>query len=86
MDNRSDNRKIIEEVVNRHPRLSRVAQYLAERHDLDVETVKSKFLDFLESEGFSYHDNVPHNVLCFEYVEADGRFVNRTKFSPANPY
>ena len=86
METAKTKRERIVGAVESHPRLSKVADYLAVQHNLDREILKDRFIDFLEREGFYYSDNLPHQVLCFEFNASRGEFINRTKLVHDKPY
>lgn len=78
METTENKRKKIEEAVQSHTQFSKVSDYLAEKYNLDKSETQRKFIDFLEKENFQYYDNMPHNVLCFEFDINSGDFINRT--------
>jgi len=84
METTTQKRDRIEQVVNGHPQFSKVSGYLAERFNLDQTETQRKFIDFLVKEDFQYFDNLPHNVLCFEFDINSGEFINRTKVCGTN--
>lgn len=84
METTTQKRHRIEGVVNEHPQFSKVSDYLAQRYNLDKSETKRKFIDFLVKENFQYFDNLPHNVLCFEFDINRGEFINRTKVGGMN--
>lgn len=78
METTESKRKKIEGLVSGHSQFSKVSDYLAEKYNLDKSETYRKFIDFLVREDFDYYDNMPHNVLCFEFDKNNGEFINRT--------
>lgn len=78
METAKTKRERIVGAVESHPRLSKVAEYLAEKHNMEKGEVFRRFIDFLEREGYFCVDSLPHRVLCFVFDEQERDFVNRT--------
>lgn len=86
METTENKRRKIEDAVQSHPQFSKVSDYLAEKFNIDKSEMYGRFIDFLVKEDFQYYDNMPHNVLCFEFDINSGEFINRTKFTSQNNY
>lgn len=75
----TDKRKEIENVVNSHPTLNKVADYLNQNFNIPKEQAYNKFIDFLEKEVEYVYDKNFYGVKCFEFDEVSKEFKNRTK-------
>ena len=75
----TNKRKQIENVVNSHPTLNKVAEYLNKNYNIPKDQAYNKFIDFLEKEVHCIVDNNLCGVKCFEFD-----IKNRTIFAECN--
>lgn len=80
----TNKRKEIENVVNSHPTLNKVADYLNQNFNIPKEQAYKKFIDFLENEVDYVYDKSFCGVKCFEFDEKEKEFKNRTKMNVAH--
>ena len=79
-------RKIIEEFVSQHRTLSRVADFISTKHNIDKEIVYNKLIDFLTAESNYIQNNMLKGIRCFSYDVTTNSFVNETIYSNFNGY
>lgn len=74
-------RKEIQNLVNTHPILKEVPQYISSKHNLDKNKVYNDFIDFLCKESIGVKQNKICGVSCFVFDEERKAFVNKTIFT-----
>lgn len=79
-------RQIIENFVNEHKTLSKVADFISTKHNVDRDIIYNKLIDFLTSESNYIQDNMMKGIRCFKYDVANNTFVNKTIYSNFNDY
>lgn len=77
----TNKRKEIENIVNSHPTLNKVAEYLNQNFNIPKEQAYNKFIDFLEKEVNCICNKNLYGVKCFEFDKESNEFKNRTKYN-----
>ena len=69
----------VEQYVNNHPTLSRVADFNSSAYGIDRNKVQEKLITFLVKETTGIVNNILCGVRSFEFNPSKQSFVNRTK-------
>lgn len=77
--NKQNKRVVVEQYVNNHPTLSKVADFNSKVYGLERSKVYEKLITFLVKETTGIVNNILCGVRSFEFNPSNQSFVNRTK-------
>ena len=76
---KQNKRAKVEQYVNNHPTLSRVADFNSNVYGIEKSKVHEKLITFLVNESTGIVNNILRGVKSFEFNPSNQSFVNRTK-------